>query len=142
MSLRCPVCSLSPTGQVAHAESRSCATALSHPQYGATLFKTSVSIAGSLSKLVMVLNKRPDLTRRLRVAADDEERKSIVESTADIIQKIFTSCLTDRSGGRLDRPQGKKAGVYILANLVLKLLLTVRGFPSPWCGVVWCGGWE
>jgi hypothetical protein len=53
------------------------------------------------------------------------ERKSVVESAADIIQKIFTSCLTDRSSTRWTVPKGKKVGVYIFANLVLKLLFTV-----------------
>lgn len=92
------------------------------------MLKTSISISESLSKLVMALNKRPDLTSKLRVAAGEEESKSIVETTADVIQKIFTACLTDRSSTRWSKPEGKKVGVYIFANLVLKLLFTVR----PW----------
>lgn len=91
------------------------------------MLKTSISLSESMSKLVMILNRRPDLTSKLRVAVGgDEETKSFVESAADTIQKIFTSCLTDRSSTRWGRPEGKKIGVYIFANLVLKLLFTVR----------------
>lgn len=90
------------------------------------MLNTSISLSESLSKLVMVLNKRPDLTSTLKLASGDEERKSIVENTADTIQKIFTTCLTDRTSTRWSKPEGKKVGVYIFANLVLKLLFTVR----------------
>ncbi len=89
------------------------------------MLNTSISLSESLSKLVMVLNKRPDLTSMLKLASGDEERKSIVENTADTIQKIFTTCLTDRTSTRWSKPEGKKVGVYIFANLVLKLLFTV-----------------
>lgn len=89
------------------------------------MLRTSISLSESMSKLVMTLHRRPDLTSQLRVASGDEEKKSFVESAADTIQKIFTSCLTDRSSTRWSKPEGKKVGVYIFANLVLKLLFTV-----------------
>ena len=57
------------------------------------------------------------------------DMKSIVENTADGIQKIFTACLADRSSTRYNKPEGKKTGLYICANLVLKLLFTVS---SSW----------
>ncbi|KAH7328231.1 hypothetical protein B0I35DRAFT_12390 [Stachybotrys elegans] len=103
----------------------SCATAFAHPTYGAMLLKTSMSLSETLARLTMTLNRRPDLTRHLR-ALDDDNRKSIAESSAEIIQKIFTTCLTDRSSGRFSRPEGKKIGVYMFANLVLKLLFACR----------------
>jgi len=77
----------------------------------------------------MMLHWRPELTSQLKVKSGDEENKSIVESAADTIQKIFTTCLTDRSSTRWDKPRGKKVGVYIFANLVLKLLFTVSPHP-------------
>ncbi|KAJ9154826.1 hypothetical protein NKR23_g2529 [Pleurostoma richardsiae] len=104
----------------------SCATALSNPTYGTIMFKTSISLSESLSNLAMILNRRPDLLNARRTVSGDEERKSVVETAADIIQKIFTSCLTDRSSQRFAKPEGKKIGVYIFANLVLKLLFTCR----------------
>ena len=91
------------------------------------LLQTSMSLCETLARLTMTVHRRPDLTRRLR-AVDDDSRKSIAESSAEIIQKIFTTCLTDRSGGpvgRQARPEGKKSGVYMFANLVLKLLFAV-----------------
>ncbi|KAF7558979.1 hypothetical protein G7046_g5175 [Stylonectria norvegica] len=101
----------------------SCATAFAHPTYGAMMLKTSMSLSETLARLTMTLNRRPDLTRLLRSVDDD---KSIAESSAEIIQKIFTTCLTDRSSGRHSKPEGKKVGVYMFANLVLKLLFACR----------------
>lgn len=90
------------------------------------MLSTSISLSASLSKLVVMLNRHPHLTRNIRTVVTGEgERKSIVESAADLIQKIFTTCLTDRSSGRFAKPEGKKVAVYIFANLVLKLLFTV-----------------
>ncbi|CRK36168.1 hypothetical protein BN1708_016510, partial [Verticillium longisporum] len=78
-----------------------------------------------MSRLTMMVSRRPDLTMRLRnVEADD--RKSIAETSAEIIQKIFTTCLTDRTSARYSKPEGKKIGVYMFANLVLKLLFACR----------------
>lgn len=104
----------------------SCTTALNNPTYGTIMLQTSISLCASLSKLSMTLNKRPDLTRKLQtVDTGEEEQKSIVETTAEIIQKVFTACLTDRSSQRHEQPKGKKTGVYIFANVTLKLLFAV-----------------
>ena len=94
------------------------------------LLQTSMSLSEALSQLTMMLNKRPDLTmgRRLDTGGDDE-RKSVAEMSAEIIQKIFTTCLTDRSSARNGRPEGKKVGVYMFANLVLRLLFAVSSIP-------------
>lgn len=95
------------------------------------LLKTSLSLSESLSKLVMNLTRQPHLMAQVKkVTTGEGERKSIVESAADTIQKIFTSCLSDRSSTRWTQPKGKKVGVYIFANLVLKLLFTVRQYPD------------
>ncbi|KAK1699842.1 PCI domain-containing protein [Colletotrichum godetiae] len=103
----------------------SCSTAFAHPTYGGMLLKTAMSLCESLSRLTMMLSKRPDLTRNIR-NVDADDRKSIAESSAEIIQKIFTTCLTDRSSARYSKPEGKKVGVYMFANLVLKLLFACR----------------
>jgi hypothetical protein len=84
----------------------------------------------------MTLDKRPDLTRKLRTLVDQggETRKTLVEGTAESIQRAFTMCLTERSANRNGikngKPEGKKIGIYLFANLVLKLLFQV-GYPSP-----------
>lgn len=103
----------------------SCANALANPTYGTMLLQTSMSLSESLSKLVMNLTRQTELLAQIQgVMAGEEsgERKSIVELAADIIQKIFTSCLTDRSSTRWSEPRGKKVAVYLFANLTLKLL--------------------
>ncbi|KAF6837058.1 cop9 signalosome complex subunit 12 [Colletotrichum musicola] len=103
----------------------SCSTAFAHPTYGGMLLKTAMSLCESLSRLTMMLSKRPDLTSKIR-NVDADDRKSIAETSAEIIQKIFTTCLTDRSSARYQKPEGKKVGVYMFANLVLKLLFACR----------------
>lgn len=99
------------------------------------LLKTCMSLSETLARLTMSLSRRPDLTRGQQRSAgggdDDGSRKSIAESSAEIIQKIFTTCLTDRSSGRYSKPEGKKIGVYMFANLVLKLLFAVSRTPLP-----------
>ncbi|KAI2621112.1 thiolase [Hypoxylon sp. NC1633] len=101
----------------------SCATALNNPTYGTIMLQTSISLCNSLSTLSMTLNKRPDLTMKLDAFhTGEEERKSVIETTAEIMQKFFTTCLTDRSGTRFAPPTGKKVGIYIFANKTLKLL--------------------
>lgn len=97
-----------------------------------------MSLSESLSKLVMGLNRQPELLAQIEgdMASDEAgERKSIVEMAADIIQKIFTSCLTDRSSTRWQPPKGKKVAVYLFANLTLKLLFAVsyRRVLSAYC---------
>ncbi|KAI2607608.1 uncharacterized protein GGS25DRAFT_496760 [Hypoxylon fragiforme] len=109
--------------QLLTALTNSCATALNNPTYGTIMLQTSISLCASLSTLSMTLNKRPDLTMKLAALhAGDEERKSVIEVTAEIMQKFFTTCLTDRSSTRFAEPTGKKVGIYIFANKTLKLL--------------------
>ncbi|KAK1776056.1 hypothetical protein QBC45DRAFT_420515 [Copromyces sp. CBS 386.78] len=103
----------------------SCANALANPTYGIMLLQTSMSLSEALSKLVMSITKEPSLMAQIQgdMTGDEAgEKKSIVELAADIIQKIFTSCLTDRSSTRWQPPKGKKIAVYLFANLTLKLL--------------------
>ncbi|KAG5992013.1 hypothetical protein E4U54_003768 [Claviceps lovelessii] len=84
-----------------------------------------MSFSITLARFTLQLNRRPDLTRRVRSLDDDgTSGKSVAESSAEIIQKIFTTCLTDRTVGKV--PEGKKVGVYMFANLVLKLLFACR----------------
>lgn len=61
---------------------------------------------------------------------DQESRKTLVEGTAESIQRAFTMCLTERTAnrngiGRDGKPEGKKVGIYSFANMVLRLLFQV-----------------
>jgi hypothetical protein len=80
----------------------------------------------------MMLDKRPDLTRKMVKIADvdQESRKTLVEGTAESIQRAFTMCLTERTAnrngiGRDGKPEGKKVGIFSFANMVLRLLFQV-----------------
>lgn len=115
----------------------SCVNAMYQTSYGIVVLPTTIQLSEALAKLAMTLDKRPDLTRGLRkIAADSagENRKSLVEGTAETIQRAFTMCLSDRGQnrngiGKDGKPEGKKIGIYSFANLVLKLLVQV-GLPT------------
>jgi hypothetical protein len=83
-----------------------------------------------------MLDKRPDLTIKLRKVTDEgESNKTLVEGTAELIQRAFTVCLTERTAnrngiGRDGKPEGKKVGIYSFANMVLRLLFQVWQFKS------------
>jgi hypothetical protein len=113
---------------------------MSNASMGIVILPTTVQLCVALAKLAMTLDKRPDLTRRLRklsnVDQGGESRKTLVEGTAESIQRAFTMCLIERSAsrngiGRDGLPEGKKVGIYKFANLVLKLLFKVWTF-SPY----------
>jgi hypothetical protein len=110
-----------------------CITALSNPTYGIVVLPTVIQLSGNLAKLGVMLDNRPDLLRKLRKNTDADQAeggKTLVEGTAESIQRAFTVCLTERSSnrngvGRDGKPEGKKIGIYSLANMVLKLLFQV-----------------
>jgi len=94
------------------------------------LLPTTISLCSALSKLAMTLDKRPDLIAQLNInksmAGDDEgSRQTLVESTAEVLQRAFTICLSDRAPATLTKLEGKKLGIYAVATLVLKLLFQV-----------------
>ncbi|KAI0997712.1 hypothetical protein K3495_g10477 [Podosphaera aphanis] len=108
-----------------------CITALSHATNGIMVLPTTVYLCSCLAKLTMTLDKRPDLTARIRKVADEGESKTLVESTAETIQRAFTVCLTERTSNRNEmirdgRPESKIIEIYQFANMVLKLLFQCR----------------
>lgn len=111
---------------------------MTNTSMGLVVLPTCLSLSAALAKLAMALDKRPELTAQLlrrnslMTTVDDSEPKqqSLVEGTAELLQRGFTTCLTDRTAsgtgiGRDRRPEGKKIGIYLFANLVLKLLFQV-----------------
>jgi hypothetical protein len=92
------------------------------------LLQTSMSLSETMSRLVMNLTRQPELLAEIQggeMGDESGEKKSIVDVAADIIQKFFITCLTDRSSTRWQPPKGKKVAIYLFANLTLKLLFTV-----------------
>ena len=63
------------------------------------------------------------------------ERVTLVESSANVIREAFKKCLSERSGppSGIDsngKPEGRRIGIYIMANLCLKLFFHCRKLRS------------
>lgn len=85
----------------------------------------------------MGLDRRPDLIAhllRMEGRSDEEtmEKVTLVEQSANVVREAFIKCLTDRSGtpGPHGKPEGRRIGIYLMANLCLKLLFQVCHFKS------------
>lgn len=96
------------------------------------MLPTVVVYSQILSRLAIGLDKKPELISRLaRQSADEGEgRETLPERAANIVRQAFVTCLNDRPGavaGQRDgQPQGKKIGIYKIANLCLKILFQCR----------------
>ena len=108
---------------------------------GLIVLPTVVSFSKTLAKLAIGLDKRPDLvaslTRREPNASSDEtgERVTLVENTANTIREAFKKCLSERSGQTSGltqdgKPEGRKIGIYVTANLCLKLFFHCKKLRS------------
>lgn len=119
-----------------------CVLALGDSQMGVTVLPTVLYLSKVLAKLAMGLDRRPDLIALLlrlegRSGQDESiEKVTLVEKSANVVREAFIKCLTDRSGtpGVQGKPDGRRIGIYLMANLCLKLLFQVI-FPSPHCGI-------
>jgi len=109
-------------------------SALGHPSLGNLMLQTVVTNARLVCRLAIGLDRQPELLAGSRMEGAGEEggyRETLPEKAANIIRVAFTTALNDRSGspGGLDshgKPEGKKRGIYILANLCLKILFQCR----------------
>lgn len=120
--------------------SSQCILALS-ASTGLVVLPTVISLSRTLARLAIGLDKRPDLiahlTRRESTSGTEEagERVTLVESSANVIREAFKKCLSERSGNAsgLDRsgqPEGRRMGIYLTANLCLKLFFHCRKLRS------------
>ncbi|OJD27818.1 hypothetical protein ACJ73_00790 [Blastomyces percursus] len=105
-----------------------CVIALSDSQMGVIVFPTVLYLSKVLAKLAIGLDRRPELVSHLlkEAGGSDEatEKVTLVEKSANVVREAFIKCLTDRSGaaGTQGKPEGKRVGIYLMANLCLKLL--------------------
>ncbi|KAL5363107.1 hypothetical protein BJX96DRAFT_112928 [Aspergillus floccosus] len=107
-----------------------CVLALGDSQFGVIVLPTVLYLSKVLAKLAMGLDRRPELIAQLlRMEGhfdQDEsiEKVTLVEKSANVVREAFIKCLTDRSGtpGVHGKPEGKRVGIYLMANLCLKLL--------------------
>lgn len=109
-------------------------SALAHPSLGYLMLQTVVTNARLVCRLAIGLDRQPELLAGSMMEGAGEEggyRETLPEKAANTIRVAFTTALNDRSGspGGLDEhgfPEGKKRGVYILANMCLKILFQCR----------------
>ncbi|RAL03951.1 uncharacterized protein BO80DRAFT_462612 [Aspergillus ibericus CBS 121593] len=107
-----------------------CVLALGDSQMGVVVLPTVLYLSKVLAKLAMGLDRRPELVAhllRLEGRSNQEEateKVTLVEKSANVVREAFIKCLTDRSGtpGIHGKPEGKRIGIYLMANLCLKLL--------------------
>ncbi|KAL8795631.1 MAG: hypothetical protein Q9195_001869 [Heterodermia aff. obscurata] len=108
---------------------------------GLIVLPTVISLSRTLARLAIGLDKRPDLiahlTRRESTSGAEEagERVTLVESSANVIREAFKKCLSERSGNasgvdRSGQPEGRRIGIYLTANLCLKLFFHCRKLRS------------
>ncbi|EGD85218.1 hypothetical protein H113_09019 [Trichophyton rubrum MR1459] len=105
--------------------------ALGDSQMGVVILPTVFYLSKVLSKLAIGLDRQPELIAHLLRDEGGEsgqgetgEKVTLVEKSTNIVREAFIKCLTDRSGtsGIHAKPEGKRAGIYLMANLCLKLL--------------------
>lgn len=104
--------------------------ALGDSQLGVVVLPIVLYLSKVLAKLAMGLDRRPELIAHvlgMEPRADREEnieKVTLVEQSANVVREAFIKCLTDRTGtpGPYGKPEGKRIGIYLMANLCLKLL--------------------
>ncbi|KAL4926399.1 uncharacterized protein BDV17DRAFT_283340 [Aspergillus undulatus] len=107
-----------------------CVIALGDSQFGIVVLPTVLYLSKVLAKLAMGLDRRPELIAhllRMEGGPDQDEsteKVTLVEKSANVVREAFIKCLTDRSGtpGVHGKPEGRRVGIYLMANLCLKLL--------------------
>lgn len=107
---------------------------------GVIVLPTVVSLSRTLARLAIGLDKRPELIEHLIrresvFESEATERVTLVESSANVIREAFKKCLSERSGppSGVDgdgKPEGRRIGIYLTANLCLKLFFHCRKLRS------------
>ncbi|KAB8346151.1 hypothetical protein FH972_023197 [Carpinus fangiana] len=105
-----------------------CTSALGHPTLGVLVLPTLIGYSQMLSRLAIGLDKQPELIAHVPRKADEAEAgETLPERAANIIRSAFTICMNDRGVGMANgKPEGKKAGIYKLCNVCLKVLFQCR----------------
>ncbi|KAF1816307.1 hypothetical protein P152DRAFT_388749 [Eremomyces bilateralis CBS 781.70] len=105
-----------------------CTAALNHPSMGVIVLPTIVSYSKVLARLAIGLDKKPELIAHLAQPAGDDDgaQETLPERAANILVAAFKTCLADRTsstfGAKPGKPEGKKVGIYTIANVCLKIL--------------------
>lgn len=102
---------------------------------------TVISFSRTLARLAIGLDKRPELIAHLTQresnfgSEEGAERVTLVEGSANVIREAFKKCLSERHGAPSgidsnQKPAGRRVGIYITANLCLKLFFQCRKLRS------------
>ena len=106
------------------------------------ILPTVIALSKRLARLAIGLDKRPELIAHLTergtgAGGNDEvgERVTLVESSANVIREAFKKCLSERSGNTSGvdssgKPEGRRVGIYLTANLCLKLFFHCKKLRS------------
>jgi hypothetical protein len=92
------------------------------------MLPTIMSYSKVFAKVAVGLDKQPELIQHLIEESmnDEGQRESLPEKAANVVRQAFITCLNDRNtvpGGVKDgKPDGKKIGIYKMANICLKIL--------------------
>jgi hypothetical protein len=103
-------------------------SAFQHPTKGILMLPTIISYSNVFAKVAVGLDKQPELIQHLleESMSDEGRRESLPEKAANVVRQAFITCLNDRNtvpGGIRDgRPDGKKVGIYKMANICLRIL--------------------
>ncbi|KAF2027217.1 hypothetical protein EK21DRAFT_114985 [Setomelanomma holmii] len=103
-------------------------SALTHPTKGILMLPTIMAYSKVFAKVAVGLDKQPELIAHLVEDSMNEEgqRESLPEKAANVVRQAFITCLNDRNtvpGGIKDgKPDGKKVGIYKMANICLRIL--------------------
>ncbi|KAI7347362.1 hypothetical protein KC354_g13961 [Hortaea werneckii] len=106
-------------------------SALGHSTLGHLILPVVIANAKLVCRLAIGLDKQPELIANIRSSqqggGDEEARETLPERAANTLRQAFVTCLNDRVSNVQDgRPQGKKKGIYLIANLCLKILFQCR----------------
>ncbi|KAF2703156.1 hypothetical protein K504DRAFT_444386 [Pleomassaria siparia CBS 279.74] len=103
-------------------------SALQHPTKGILMLPTVVGYAKVFSRVAIGLDKHPELIQHLVAASvtDEGHRDTLPEKAANVVRQAFIICLNDRNtapgGIKAGKPDGKKVGIYKMANICLRIL--------------------
>lgn len=80
------------------------------------------------ARVAVGLDKQPELIQHLldETISEEGQRESLPEKAANVVRQAFITCLNDRNtapgGVRNGKPDGKKIGIYKMANICLRIL--------------------
>jgi tetratricopeptide (TPR) repeat protein len=100
------------------------------------MLPTLIKYAKIFSRVAIGLDKRPELIQHLVAVSitEDGKRESLPEKAANIVRQAFITCLNDRNtvpgGIKNNKPDGKKTGIYKMANICLKILFQAEKLES------------